>query len=90
MQSNTPNKTSDKTLRWVFLTCFLIALLQTIIIRGNINAAIIGEAIGTFIALIAITGIIGIIINLILKNKMGYWIGLAVAVVVDIFVIINQ
>jgi hypothetical protein len=84
MLGSTANKPQDKTLRWVFLICFLIALIQTVIVREEINATIIGEIIGSTMALFAIAGAIGIIINLFLKNKAGYWAGLLAAIIVDI------
>lgn len=84
MQDNQSNKPRDKTLKWVFVICFVISFLQNVIIERGINALIIGQIIGTFIAMIAITGIVGVIANLLLRSKKGYWIGLIAAVGVDI------
>lgn len=90
------NSTTTKlTLLWTSLIGIIFTFLlnifldRNILMRNDIDhplAMIIGRTIGNFTVFFFIMFVIGFIINIFLKNKNGYWIGLIISILILIWV----
>lgn len=86
---------SKLTLLWTSLIGFIFTLLINIYFDWSLFtrndtdhpfAMILGRTLGNFTVFFFIMFVIGFIINLILKNKNGYWIGLIISMLILIWI----
>lgn len=90
MKKQPPKKTCGKILLLIAFILLSLALLQDILIEYEVNYLIVVRALGNFILLFLIVFIFGSLIRLATKKNYGYWIGLVIVLILDVFLILGR
>jgi hypothetical protein len=88
MQGSNPiSKLSTHPWKIILIVSLIISIAQTFYLRNATGLSLFSGAFGVFLNLIIITAVIGYPVKWIFKSNRGFWVGFALAIAYNVFII---